>query len=232
MAGCIYTLSFLGNVTRERGDYARAEQFYEASQTLAREVGDKWSLATNLYQIGRIMYFRASYQRAEALFKESLALYRELRAPWGYSLALRELAGDWAPAVGQLKADAIARKIARDSWAAWWKNTNGPALLAEFRKRTLGAEDRKKIQALIDKLGANQFAVRERASADLVAFGHQLRCPKDGAEMSATCRHISGSVQLSRRPAVATTRAVCPAPSCNRTRKLDTSSTTWKLVRT
>src|SRR5207247_8173237 len=54
----------------------------------------------------------------------------------------------------------------------WWRNTDGPALLAEFRKRTLSTEERKKIQKLVDKLGANQYAVRERASADVVAFGH------------------------------------------------------------
>src|SRR5262249_6045586 len=85
---------------------------------------------------------------------------------------LHELAGEWAPGVGQLKEDDISRRIYRDAWAAWWRNTDGPALLAEFRKRTLGAEQRKKIQGLVDKLGANQFAVRERATADIVAFGH------------------------------------------------------------
>jgi HEAT repeat protein len=85
--------------------------------------------------------------------------------------ALQELAGDWAPAVGQLKDDAIARKIARDSWAAWWKNTDGPALLAEFRKRTLTPADRKKVADLIEQLGARAFAAREKASARLVALG-------------------------------------------------------------
>ncbi len=88
--------------------------------------------------------------------------------------SLQELAGDWAPPVGNMKDDDISRKIIRDSWAAWWKNTEGPALLAEFRKRTLGPEDRKKAQALIARLGAREFIARERASAALVAFGPRV----------------------------------------------------------
>jgi HEAT repeat protein len=85
--------------------------------------------------------------------------------------ALQEFAGDWAPAVGQMKDDAISRKILRDAWAAWWKNTEGPALLEEFRKRTLQPGDRKKVLALVEKLDAKPFAVREKALADLAAFG-------------------------------------------------------------
>jgi HEAT repeat protein len=109
---------------------------------------------------------------------------------------LQDLAGEWAPGLTHLKDDAISRKICRDAWAAWWRNTDGPALLAEFRKRTPSALDRQKIAALIDRLGANEFRARERASADLVAFGRlavpQLRQAAQGkdqeqARRAATC---------------------------------------------
>jgi HEAT repeat protein len=86
---------------------------------------------------------------------------------------LRELAGEWAPDLGHLKEDDISRRICRDSWAAWWRNTDGPALLAELRKRTLGPEQRKKVEDLVERLADRRFAVRERATADLVAFGHR-----------------------------------------------------------
>jgi HEAT repeat protein len=92
---------------------------------------------------------------------------------------LQELAGEWAPGLAHLKDDEISRRICRDAWAAWWRNTNGPALLAEFRKRTPTPADRQKIAALIDKLGADEFPVRERASADLVAYG-PLAAPQLG----------------------------------------------------
>jgi HEAT repeat protein len=85
--------------------------------------------------------------------------------------ALQELAGEWAPAMPQMKEDAISRRICRDAWAAWWRHTDGPALLDEFRQRTPDEAAQKKIQGLIDDLGAERFTVRERALADLAALG-------------------------------------------------------------
>ncbi len=49
--------------------------------------------------------------------------------------------------------------------------TDGPSLLAYFRQRTVGDADRQRIEALIRQLGDPQYAVRERASAELVACG-------------------------------------------------------------
>src|SRR5207245_1214515 len=100
----------------------------------------------------------ARQQDAEAV-PVLIELLGELPAPQRKPAeeVLHDLAGEWAPGVGQLKEDDISRRIYRDAWAAWWRNTDGPALLAEFRKRTLSIEERKKIQNLVDKLGANQY---------------------------------------------------------------------------
>jgi HEAT repeat protein len=49
--------------------------------------------------------------------------------------------------------------------------TDGPALLAYFRSRTVTAADRQRIETLIRQLGDPAYAVRERATADLVACG-------------------------------------------------------------
>jgi HEAT repeat protein len=84
---------------------------------------------------------------------------------------LQELAGEWAPILALAGDDDVSRQIRRDAWAAWWKRTDGPLLLEEFRKRTLSAADLEKIQTLIRKLGAESFRVREQATADLVAYG-------------------------------------------------------------
>jgi HEAT repeat protein len=83
---------------------------------------------------------------------------------------LHEMAGEWAPGpvVGE---DDIARRIRRDGWAAWWKNADGPALLAMLRKHTLTPADQEKARGLIKKLGDDNFDDRERAQADLVAMG-------------------------------------------------------------
>src|SRR5579884_3187205 len=83
---------------------------------------------------------------------------------------LRELAGEWAPGA-VAGEDEIANRIRRDAWAAWWKNADGPALLAMVRKRTLSPEGQARARDLIKKLGDESFDVRTRAAADLVSMG-------------------------------------------------------------
>src|SRR5262245_37672197 len=49
--------------------------------------------------------------------------------------------------------------------------TNAPALLDYFHKRTLSEVNRGEIATLIQQLGDKSFAVRERASAQLLRYG-------------------------------------------------------------
>jgi hypothetical protein len=49
---------------------------------------------------------------------------------------------------------------------------DGPALLEFFRQRTLANADRDKILSLIRRLGDDDFAVREKAGAELVVLGN------------------------------------------------------------
>jgi HEAT repeat protein len=86
---------------------------------------------------------------------------------------LTHLAGEWMPAANFQGEDDIARGIRRDAWKAWWKNVEGPDLLALIRKHTLTAKDRTTIRDLIAKLGAEGFAAREKAAKDLFAFGRR-----------------------------------------------------------
>jgi HEAT repeat protein len=84
---------------------------------------------------------------------------------------LQGLAGEWSPGSGSPGTDDISRRIRRDVWAAWWRNTDGPALLAEFRKRVLTPEGEAKVRELVKKLGDETFSVREVASDDVVLMG-------------------------------------------------------------
>ena len=84
---------------------------------------------------------------------------------------LTHLAGDWAPNPAVTGDDDIARRIRRDAWAGWWRNTDGPMLLAEFRRRMPGPAERDKVLALIEQLSDASSDVRHRAVADLIAFG-------------------------------------------------------------
>jgi HEAT repeat protein len=87
---------------------------------------------------------------------------------------LQELAGDWTPLSTLLGEDEIARRIRRDAWAAWWSNTDGPALVAMLRKRTLAPAEEDRVRALIRKLGHVSFEVREKASSELAAQGSRI----------------------------------------------------------
>jgi HEAT repeat protein len=80
------------------------------------------------------------------------------------------LAGEWAISVPQGN-DAVARRLRRDLWAAWWGATDGPTLLEVLKKHTPGEAEREKIQVLVRKLGEPDAAVRDKAMADLLAVG-------------------------------------------------------------
>jgi HEAT repeat protein len=84
---------------------------------------------------------------------------------------LAELAGDNAPKA-LLGTDAATRKKCRDAWAAWWQSTEDPGhLLDDIRKRTPSVDLRRKGEVLIRQLGDNNFAVREKAEAQVRAMG-------------------------------------------------------------
>jgi HEAT repeat protein len=83
---------------------------------------------------------------------------------------LVDLAGEQAPQVA-LHAEEAARRRCRDAWMTWWSKTEGPGMLDELRTRTLSDATRQKGLALIQRLGDDQFTVREKAAAELRALG-------------------------------------------------------------
>ena len=120
----------------------------------------------------RIGLALADQQDVEAI-PVLIDLLAELPQPHRGSIEaiLQPLAGEWSPNPGLQGDDDISRRTRRDSWAAWWRNTEGSALLAEVRKRTLTSGDQAKLLSLIHDLGDDVFVVREQASAELAAYG-------------------------------------------------------------
>jgi HEAT repeat protein len=83
---------------------------------------------------------------------------------------LTQLAGEWAVR-GPAGNDVLSRKLRRDVWAAWWKETDGEKLLDEFRLRTSSDEEWEQMQGLVRKLADPSAEVRESATRDLLAYG-------------------------------------------------------------
>jgi HEAT repeat protein len=84
---------------------------------------------------------------------------------------LMQLAGEWSLSVPAAD-DPTARKLRRDLWAAWWRSLDGPALLDEFRKRTVADADREKAEAIIARFNQEAPEERAKAEADILAMGN------------------------------------------------------------
>ncbi|MFL5240919.1 MAG: HEAT repeat domain-containing protein [Gemmataceae bacterium] len=83
---------------------------------------------------------------------------------------LSQLAGEWSVTTPK-GDDAVARRMRKEAWASWWKTTEGPLLIEEFKKRTLSEADREKGEALIAQLVDPSSAARDKALSDLIALG-------------------------------------------------------------
>lgn len=85
---------------------------------------------------------------------------------------------------------------------------DGPSLLAYFRKRSLTVEQRGRIRELIPRLGDDAFAVRQRASVELLGLGSaavgHLRTARDNPdeEIKERLRAILGELEKHTRPSV------------------------------
>jgi HEAT repeat protein len=86
-------------------------------------------------------------------------------------LALQGVAEEFSPNPALAGDDEISRRILRDAWAGWWRNTDGPALLAAFHKRTLTPDQAAKAYSRIAALDDEAFATRQRAAGEVVAMG-------------------------------------------------------------
>jgi HEAT repeat protein len=85
-------------------------------------------------------------------------------------LALKGIAEDWSPNPTLAREDEISRRILRASWAVWWRNTDGSAVLAAFQKQTLNPTQRAKalsrIRELADEKVCDAPACRFRDRGD------------------------------------------------------------------
>jgi HEAT repeat protein len=82
---------------------------------------------------------------------------------------LSQLAGEWTLAV-PAGPDGVSKQLRRKLWLEWWQTMDGPALVDEFRKRSVPDAEREKASKLIAQLGEDIPAVRDKAQANLLAM--------------------------------------------------------------
>src|SRR5205823_4155980 len=72
---------------------------------IKRELGDKWSIAASLGNLGHVTYSQGDYAAARSLYEESLAIGRELGDKLGIAICLVGLGGV-AAGMGQAQRGA------------------------------------------------------------------------------------------------------------------------------
>ena len=90
--GTAFSLSLLGTIAWQRGDFAVACALMEESLALYEEVGDKEYIASLLTCLGQLATPQGEYAKARAFLESSLAMERELGNVRGIAISLFSLA--------------------------------------------------------------------------------------------------------------------------------------------
>ena len=108
--------------------------------------------------------------------------------------------------------------------------TDGPALLAYFRQRTVGDADRQRIEGLIRQLGDPSYALRERATTELVACGlpaiGPLRQAQDNPDVEVARRAERCLERIERVPSTDLSAAAARRRSRPAARRWPTATST------
>jgi predicted ATPase/predicted Ser/Thr protein kinase len=84
-------LNAAGALAFAQGDSEQAQEFFEQSVTLQRELNDKAGLAKSINNLAAVALNRGDYARAQSLFEESHTLYSELGNNLGISTTTANL---------------------------------------------------------------------------------------------------------------------------------------------
>lgn len=86
--GLAESLNLLGIVLSRLEGLPTRRRLHEEALQVAREIGDKWSIARSLYQLGHVARLSGDYVLGHSMFEESLALFSESGDKFNIALAL------------------------------------------------------------------------------------------------------------------------------------------------
>jgi predicted ATPase len=99
-----------GWLAQNNRDLPRAATLSESSLQLARQIGDKRSIAYPLSTLAWLAYFQGNYPQAAALGEESLSLFREVNDLWGTVHTLNILGYIAESEADYLRAELLQRE--------------------------------------------------------------------------------------------------------------------------
>jgi tetratricopeptide (TPR) repeat protein len=114
--GISTTLNNIGKVYQNRGEWARALEYYDKSLTIKEELGDKQGISTALNNIGKVYQNRGEWARALEYYDKSIILAKELGSKQGISNALGNIGivylnrGEWGRALEYYEKSIILAK--------------------------------------------------------------------------------------------------------------------------
>jgi tetratricopeptide (TPR) repeat protein len=117
IASCYHRL---GVIAWGRGNYAQAEQRYQAALAIYEELGFRFGIATSYVQLGEIAQERGDYAQAEQRYQASLAINEELGHRAGIAVSdhalgmIAHLRGDYAQAEQRYQASLAINEELRD----------------------------------------------------------------------------------------------------------------------
>ncbi|HKE60751.1 MAG TPA: tetratricopeptide repeat protein, partial [Pyrinomonadaceae bacterium] len=76
--GAAWSINYLGDVARDRGDSDGARELYELSLAAFRELGDRWGIAGSLADLGSLARDHQNFDRASSLYRESMRIFQGL----------------------------------------------------------------------------------------------------------------------------------------------------------
>jgi tetratricopeptide (TPR) repeat protein len=118
-----FILNNYGEVSRVRGEYDKAQAYYEQSEALLREMGDKGELARLVHNLGSVAQHKGNLGQAREKFLESLSMFLKLTNQRGIAESLAALAGIWAEErnfEASARLMGAASNLLNQTGGSWW----------------------------------------------------------------------------------------------------------------
>jgi predicted ATPase/DNA-binding SARP family transcriptional activator len=99
-----------------QGDLESASALSQESLAVAQTLGDPWTIAFSLRNLGQVALFQNNCERAQSLWEEGLSIWREMGDKWGIAMSydrlscLAQARHDWAAARALAESGLVLRR--------------------------------------------------------------------------------------------------------------------------